>query len=147
MVSKHYFVCLKLNGASLAMPLSWVWYSEMNQMHKYIIIIYVKVHRNVENGHYFCSCVWCRNYCVWVYLPVYDAMLMQKHKCWCHLGCVEARTCFVKLARALDLKHEVSSVHILHNKEQPVLKTDRERICCFFLIRAWCKIIYSFAIL
>lgn len=56
-------------------------------------------------------------------LPVDDSMQVQEHERRSDLGSVEAWARLIKLPRPLDLKHEVSPVHILHHKEQAVLTT------------------------
>lgn len=63
---------------------------------------------------------------LWVCIPVDDTVLMQEHKRRCDLSCIETGTGFIKLSWPLDLKHQVSSIHILHNKEQPILETEKE---------------------
>ncbi len=54
--------------------------------------------------------------------PVDDPVPVQEHERQRHLGGVEPRARLVELARALDLEHEVSAVHVLHHEEQPVLQ-------------------------
>lgn len=54
-------------------------------------------------------------------LPVNDSMSVQEHQSRRDLGSVKAGPRLVKLPRALNLKHQVASVDILHHKEQPVL--------------------------
>ena len=49
---------------------------------------------------------------------------MQEHEGGGDLGRIEARAGLVELPGALDLEHEVSSVHVLHHKEQTVLDRD-----------------------
>lgn len=54
-------------------------------------------------------------------LPVYDSIAVQEHERRRHLGGVEAGSSLVKLPGALDLKHQVASVHVLHDEEEAVL--------------------------
>lgn len=55
-------------------------------------------------------------------LPVYDSIAVQEHERRRHLGGVEAGSSLVKLPGALDLKHQVASVHVLHDEEEAVLE-------------------------
>lgn len=59
-------------------------------------------------------------------LPVNDSMAVQEHQSWRDLGGVKAGPRLVELPRALNLKHQVTSVHILHHEEQPVLWRKQE---------------------
>lgn len=59
-------------------------------------------------------------------LPVNDPMSVQEHQSRRDLGSVKAGPRLVKLPRALNLKHQVASVDILHHKEQPVLESKVE---------------------
>ena len=54
-------------------------------------------------------------------LPVDDASVMQEEESKDDLSRVESCPVFVKLAGSLDLEHEISTVDVLHNKEQPLL--------------------------
>lgn len=57
-------------------------------------------------------------------LPVYDAVTVQEHERRRHLGGVEAGSSLVKLPGALDLKHQVAPVHVLHDEEEAVLAAE-----------------------
>lgn len=70
-----------------------------------------------------CTCL-CVFVCV---LPVDYSMLVKEHEGRRDLGGVEARACLVKLPGTLDLEHKVSSVHVLHHKEQTVLEMEGEK--------------------
>src|SRR6218665_3734039 len=50
-------------------------------------------------------------------------MAMQKHKCQCDFGRIKSGPSFVKLSGSLNLEHEISSIDILHDKEQTILNT------------------------
>lgn len=60
-------------------------------------------------------------------LPVNDSMPVQEHQRRRDLSCVKARPRLVELPRALNLKHQVASVDVLHHEEQAVLERGRER--------------------
>jgi len=49
--------------------------------------------------------------------PVDDAMPMEEHQCQRNFSGVKTCPLLVKLARSLNLKHEISAVHVLHHKE------------------------------
>lgn len=53
-------------------------------------------------------------------------MPVQEHQSGRDLGRVETRSRLVELSRTLNLKHQVASVHVLHDEEQTVLKRERE---------------------
>jgi len=55
--------------------------------------------------------------------PVNNAVPVKEHKCQRDFGSIKTCPLFIKLARSLDLKHEITAVHILHHKEQPILQT------------------------
>lgn len=59
-------------------------------------------------------------------LPVNDSMPVQEHQSWRDLGSVKAGPRLVELSRALNLKHQIASVDILHHEEQPVLWRKQE---------------------
>lgn len=54
-------------------------------------------------------------------LPVYDPIAVQEHERWRHFSRVEAGSSLVKFPGALDLKHQVTSVYVLHDEEEAVL--------------------------
>lgn len=54
-------------------------------------------------------------------LPVNDSVPVQEHQSRRDLGSVKTRPRLVELPRALNLKHQVASIDVLHHKEQPVL--------------------------
>lgn len=54
-------------------------------------------------------------------LPVNDSMAVQEHQSWRDLGSIKPWPRLVELPRALNLKHQVASVDILHHKKQPIL--------------------------
>lgn len=60
-------------------------------------------------------------------LPVYDSVLVQEHQGGRDLGRVKTRSRLVELPGSLDLKHQVTSVNVLHHEEQPVLERERGR--------------------
>lgn len=57
-------------------------------------------------------------------VPVYDAVTVQEHERRRHLGGVETGSSLVKLPGALDLKHQVAPVHVLHDEEEAVLAAE-----------------------
>lgn len=61
-------------------------------------------------------------------VPVYDSVPVQKHQSGRDLGCVETGARLVELPRALDLEHQVASVHVLHDEEQAVLDGGEESL-------------------
>lgn len=60
-------------------------------------------------------------------------MPVQEHQSGRDLGRVKTRSRLVELPRALNLKHQVASVHVLHDEEQSVLKRERrvKSVLCF----------------
>ena len=54
--------------------------------------------------------------------PVDHAVAVQEPQRQRHLGRVEARARLVKLARALDLEHQVAAGDVLHDEKQPILR-------------------------
>lgn len=60
-------------------------------------------------------------------LPVNDPILVQEHEGWGHLSSIEPGTSFIEFAWTLDLEHQVSAIHIFHDKEQTVLKITNRR--------------------
>lgn len=54
--------------------------------------------------------------------PVDDAFLVQEHECRNDLCGVETSSGFVKTTGLLNVEHQVTSVHKLHDKEQTVLE-------------------------
>ena len=54
-------------------------------------------------------------------VPVDDPSVVQKEQGQHNLSSVELCSVFVKLSRPLDLKHEVSTIDVLHHKEEPFL--------------------------
>lgn len=58
-------------------------------------------------------------------LPVNDSVPVQEHQSRRDLGGVKARPRLVELPRALNLKHQVASVDVLHHEEQAVLERER----------------------
>lgn len=57
-------------------------------------------------------------------VPVDDAMLVQEHERGRDLSGVEPRTGLVKLPGALDLEHQISSIDVLHDEEEPILRSE-----------------------
>jgi len=49
--------------------------------------------------------------------PVNDAVTMKKHQRQRNFGGIEPCPLLIKLARSLDLEHEISTTHIFHHKE------------------------------
>lgn len=69
-------------------------------------------------------------------LPVNDSMPVQEHQRRRDLSRVKARSRLVELPRALNLKHQVASINVLHHEEQPVLERERERESHTHLVKA-----------
>lgn len=59
-------------------------------------------------------------------LPVNDPVAVQEHQRRRHFGGVEAGSSLVKLPGALDLKHQVAAVHVLHDEEEAVLAAENK---------------------
>lgn len=57
-------------------------------------------------------------------LPVYDPIAVQEHERRRHFGGVEAGSSLVKLPGALDLKHQVAPIHVLHDEKEAVLAAE-----------------------
>lgn len=70
---------------------------------------------------------------LFVWLPVYDSVPVQEHQSGRDLGRVKTRSRLVELSWTLNLKHQVASVHVLHDEEQSVLKRERrvKSVLCF----------------
>lgn len=60
-----------------------------------------------------------------VKVPVDDTILVQEHECWRDLSGIEPRTWLIKLPGTLDLEHQISSVDVLHDEEEPVLRSEK----------------------
>lgn len=54
-------------------------------------------------------------------LPVNDSVPVQEHQSRRDLCGIKTGPRLIELPRALNLKHEVASIDVLHHKEQPVL--------------------------
>lgn len=57
--------------------------------------------------------------------PVDDAFLVEEHECRNDLCSVETSSGFIETPGLLDVEHQVTSVHKLHDKEQTVLNEMR----------------------
>lgn len=55
--------------------------------------------------------------------PVENSMAMQKHKRQRDFSRIKSGPSFVKLSSSLNLEHEISSIDVLHDKEQTILNT------------------------
>lgn len=58
----------------------------------------------------------------WHCSPVYDALLMQELEAGYDFGAIESRTILRKASALLYMKHEISAIQILHDKEQVTLR-------------------------
>lgn len=57
--------------------------------------------------------------------PVDDAFFVKEHECRNDLRSVETSSGFVKTTGLLNVEHQVTSIHKLHDKEQTVLEEAR----------------------
>ena len=53
-------------------------------------------------------------------------MLVEEHESWCNLCSIEPGTRLIEFSGALNLEHEVPTIHILHDKKEAVLKGEEK---------------------
>lgn len=70
-----------------------------------------------EYIHGYYALIYFQWECVFINVPIDDSILMQEHEGRCDFSSIKTWTGLIKLPWALDLEHQVSSVHIFHNKE------------------------------